>query len=317
MKSSGGGSSSGSFPSGPSLTPQQKAARDRGEAANARDEAAKAREDARKAGADARRDEERAAADRRRGEYKFARQEMREARKDLGRERRDLARAARDRARAGRDQARARTAGLARPAGPGEWVLGGNDRYLTCAAAAVANSLLLATGIRVDDEDVLGLHLAAGGSLDAGASVLGVLEAAERYGLAEERPMFVDAPTCGNAVPDSCNRRSVGGRAPLVVEPGFSVCSPWPADRRSDGGGIEPAYLPASGVPAAPGNLTPSVILETALPGGLHAAVLDGGHLISWGRRLPVTRTFLDQHVIAAWAADWTGGRSVWPATAT
>lgn len=25
-------------------------------------------------------------------------------------------------------------------------------------------------------------------------------------------------------------------------EPGFPVCSPWPADQRSDGGGIKPVY---------------------------------------------------------------------------
>jgi hypothetical protein len=184
VKSPGGSSSSGSFPTGPSLTPKQKAERDRAEAGKARTEAAKAREEARKAGKEAGKEEERAAADRERGEYRYAREEMREARHNLGRERRDLARAARDQARARRDTGRARTAGLARPTVPGGWVLGGNDRYATCAAAAVANSLLLATGIRAGDEDVLALHVAAAGHPGTPASVLGVLEAALEHGLA-------------------------------------------------------------------------------------------------------------------------------------
>jgi hypothetical protein len=184
VKKAGGGSSAGGFPTGPALTPKQKAERDRAEASKARGEAEKAREDARKAGAEARRDEGRAAADRKRHEYKFARQEMREARGDLAREGRDLARAARDQARARRDMGRARTAGLARAGAGGAWVLGGNDQYLTCAATAVANSLLLATGQRLSDDEVLSLHLAAAGSLDAEASVQGVLEAAQRFGLA-------------------------------------------------------------------------------------------------------------------------------------
>lgn len=182
MKSSGGKSSGGSFPTGPELTPKQKAERDRAEASNARIEAQDARTAASVAAEEAAADERRAAADRKRHEYKYARQEMAEARGDLARERRDLARAARDQARARRDMGRARTAGLARPGTGAAWVLGGNDRYQTCAAAAVANSLLLATGQRLSDEEVLGLHVAAAGHLDAPASVLGVLEAAAGIG---------------------------------------------------------------------------------------------------------------------------------------
>ena len=241
MKSSGSGSKSGGFPTGPSLTPAEKAKRDRGEAANARGEAARAREEAAKAGREARAEEERAKADRERHEYKYAREEMREARHNLQRERRDLARAGRDAQRARRDTARARTAGLARPSVPGEWILGGNDRYLTCAATAVANSLLLATGKRVSDEDVLGLHEAAAGSPDAGASVLSVLEAAQAWGLGGHRP------------------------------------------RRDSRSGIR--------------------ILETALPGGIHAVLLADGFTVTWGQ---AAKTVAGQ-VIAAWEIDWPG----------
>jgi hypothetical protein len=267
--------------SGPYLTAAQKAARDRAEASNARTEAGKAREEAAKAGAEARRDQQRAAADRKRHEPAFAREEMREARKDLARERRDLARAGRDSARAGRDAARARTAGLARPGTGGGWVLGGNDRYLTCAAAAVANGLLLATGTRLSDEEVLGLHAAAGGGAGSGASVLGVLEA-------------------------------------TALVPGFPVCSPWPADRRSDGGGFGGfAAAATADVVPAPGDLTPSLILELALPGGLHAVLLADGFAVTWGRAVPVTQAFLERQTVATWAVTWEkrGEGSVWPRT--
>ena len=255
MKKPSGGSTT---VSGPSLTASQKAARDRGEADRARGEAAKAREEAAKAGVEARKDEKRARADRRRGETAYARQEMREARSDLARQRRDLARAGRDQARAARDDARARTAGLARPGGGGAWIPGGNDLYPTCAAAAVANSLLLATGKRVSDEDVIGLHVAAAGSLDAEASMLAVLEA---------------TPGTGT----------------------FSRLR-WQAENGVGNG--RKIY------PAAP---TP-LILEIALPGGIHAVLLADGFAITWGRAVPVTPAFLKQRVIAAWTVKWRGG---------
>lgn len=248
MKSSGGKSSGGSFPTGPELTPKQKAERDRAEASNARIEAQDARTAASVAAEEAAADERRAAADRKRHEYKYARQEMAEARGDLARERRDLARAARDQARARRDMGRARTAGLARPGTGAAWVLGGNDRYQTCAAAAVANSLLLATGQRLSDEDVLGLHVAAAGSLGAPASVLCVLEAAQRHGL------------------------------PCGFDEGKADISPH------------------------------ALILELALPGGIHAVALGDGFAVTWGDAVSVDTAFPAQQAVAAWRIDWQGG---------
>ena len=55
-----------------------------------------------------------------------------------------------------------------------------------CAAQAVAETLRLAGGT-VSDEDVLGLHWAAGGSTDRGVPILAVLETAKRRGLAGTR----------------------------------------------------------------------------------------------------------------------------------
>lgn len=276
MKHHGGGA--GGFPTGPELTPKQEAERDRAEASNARIEAQDARTAASVAAEEAAADERRAAADRKRHEYKDARQEMREARGDLARERRDLARAGRDQARAGRDMARARTAGLARPGCAGAWVLGGNDRYLTCAAAAVANSLLMATGRRVADEDVLELHAAAAGHPGRAASVLGVLETAQARGLA--------------------------GVTPAALSPVRAVlkCCAFSTHPRADRSGRR-RYCGTVQAPQPP----PSVILELALPGGRHAALLGDGFAVTWGTELPVTTAFLDEHVTAAWAVTWPG----------
>ena len=58
-----------------------------------------------------------------------------------------------------------------------------------CSARAVAESLRLATGVRVADADVLALHVAAGGHLDDGASILDVLRAAADCGLAGHKPV--------------------------------------------------------------------------------------------------------------------------------
>ena len=52
-----------------------------------------------------------------------------------------------------------------------------------------------------------------------------------------------------NGTPEYKKRRKRAEARDLAREiademqgPGFPVCSPWPADQRSDGGGIEPAY---------------------------------------------------------------------------
>lgn len=60
-----------------------------------------------------------------------------------------------------------------------DWLLGGNDVLPTCAAAAIANHLLAATGIAMTDEEILHLHLLAGG--DNGATIASALEAYGEY----------------------------------------------------------------------------------------------------------------------------------------
>jgi hypothetical protein len=61
-----------------------------------------------------------------------------------------------------------------------------------CAAQAAAASLWLALGVRVHDEDVLGLYWRTAADPDEGASVLDTLRAVHEYGLAGARP----EPSC-------------------------------------------------------------------------------------------------------------------------
>ena len=279
MKRSGKASTSGGFPTGPELTPKEKAERDRKEAAKAREEAGKAREEGRKAGREAREEEKRAEEDRKRHEYKFAREEMREARHNLARERRDDARAARDMARSRRDLGRARTAGLARPGSGGTWVLGDNDRYDSCAAVAVANSLLLATGTRLSDDKVLGLHVAAGGGRESGASVLATLEAAG-----------IRPSSCGAAA-----RPSGGGRSRVAL----SRSSALAARHRTAVPLIVELALQQSQRDQSAWDYDPSP------PWGIHAVLLADGFAVTWGRAVPVTEAFLASQVIAVWAVTW------------
>jgi hypothetical protein len=71
---------------------------------------------------------------------------------------------------------------LAGPVLAGGWVTGWNDRLDSCVPAAIANSLLLATGVRASDGEVLALWERAGSAIPA------VLEAVARYGVAGVRP---------------------------------------------------------------------------------------------------------------------------------
>ena len=121
-----------------------------------------------------------------------------EARYDLAKARREEAEARHDTARARHNQAKARThrhkaarVGLAVPGAiSGGWILGGNGWHQGCAAVALANHLYAATGLRVSDQDVLGLYRLTADDPAQGASIQATLEAAAEYGLGGMRPVF-------------------------------------------------------------------------------------------------------------------------------
>lgn len=309
MKKPAGKKSTGTFTgsSGPKLTSAQKIAKYKSEAAKARKEAAKARLESAKA----RRESRKAAAevnkklaeaahatteagkaiaqeaiDLRKKNPAGATYEAARAERDLAkaaryraaaehdrakvqrddaRAVRDLARSRRDDARSARDLAKARGVGLASPvaAADGGWILGGNDWHRGCAAVAVSNGLLAATGTRVTDEDVLLLYAATTGNQDTGAGVEATLSTAETLGI-------------GKCFP--AGRNLAGKHAGVLVELALTV-----AQRDQDVWDWEPAPL-----------------------WGVHAALLLDGHVITWGRAVPVTTAFLAGQVTGAWCVDWT-----------
>lgn len=75
----------------------------------------------------------------------------------------------------------------------GPWILGGNNVAGNCAAVAVANSLLLATGIRATDAELLALHDRCGP-----LSISEALAAVAARGLSGIRPVsFCDVSRTG------------------------------------------------------------------------------------------------------------------------
>ena len=74
----------------------------------------------------------------------------------------------------------------------GGWITAGNDVIPCCAAVAVANSLLDATGWRCSDEAVLALHLAAAPGPCEGPTLEHILTVLGSEGLAGIRPSWIE-----------------------------------------------------------------------------------------------------------------------------
>ena len=121
--------------------------------------------------------------------------------------------------------------------------------------------------MRASDADILRLHLAAAGDPDAGASIIAVLRAAADLGLA-------------GAGPASCEL--LGEDEPLT-EDGLILDL----------------------------DLAEAQVLEDAWDWepepdwGMHAAVLAGDSVVTWGGVIPVTAEFLEYQVAAAWRVTW------------
>lgn len=169
-----------------------------------------------------------------------------------------------------RHQAHGRHHGLTLPGPPaGSWILGGNDRYGNCAAVAAANSLLAVTGRRASGQDILALHQAACRGHDAGAAIADVLHALVATGLAGAWPGGFEELEDGEPL------AGTGLIVGLALEEAQKQQAVW------------------DDVPSP--------------PWGLHAAVLAGGAVISWGREIPVTGVFLAGQVTSAWRVRWQG----------
>jgi hypothetical protein len=208
----------------PHLGPAAQRAKDRSEAAKDMRDAAKARRGAARATAEARkaylnvdapaakRDLALAARDRARSrkDQASAKHELAASHRKTGLLPRHVAAHRVEKARKKREKVKEHRAkhkearpGLTGPA-PGvsrePWVLGGNDWHSGCVSAAVANSLLLATGQRATDQEVLDLHLSVTGDAWATADIPAVLTELLRGGLAGTVPAAVSqAPSLDEA----------------------------------------------------------------------------------------------------------------------
>jgi hypothetical protein len=298
--------------------------------------AAKARAEAAKANAEAK-------AELAKGNRAAAGRDQARARRDTARAARETSRARKDIAKARAYTAKARTVTLAQPGAVADgWILGGNDWHLGCAAVAVANSLLLSSGLRVSDQDVLDLYLAASGGCDTGASVRATLEATAEYGLAGMR--IAGFRAIGLA---EVNERAMldGDGVELISEHegqlhafhlgqlehldhvAVALLDDHPPDRTEPG-----ALSPLDGDGGHVGGRDPALVLvhagqssglildltlheaqqdqdvwdwEPSPEWGAHAGVLAGGSVITWGREVPITPEFLDWQVAGAWCVEW------------
>lgn len=152
-----------------------------------------------------------------------------------------------------------------------------------CTAIALGASLRLA-GWPVTDEDVLALHVAAGGSRDTGVSILAGLQTAARDGLAGVRPRGFESVGAAGAhdhddrdftghpgelldVTVPLGQQAAALSAPETVGPFFAA-----DDQGHMGSAILGAELPAGWYSPQPGP---------------HALVLDGPGVWSWGEWHP------------------------------
>ncbi len=99
---------------------------------------------------------------------------------------------------------------------PRRWTPDGD--VALCSARAVAESLRIALGVTVADDDVLGLYWATAGDADAGASIWATLQAAQAWGgAAGPAYNLLDALTCGNGKPFTHYRRSGAGPQSVLL----------------------------------------------------------------------------------------------------
>jgi hypothetical protein len=159
------------------------------------------------------------------------------------------------------------------------------DMVACCAAEALAASLLLSSGLRASDADVLELFLATPGHDDDGASILATLEAAAEHGLAGTRPAWREL---GGLVPDE--------RGAERYEQDDCDVEEDRAERVEIVVGAD--HFPES-LHASQRN---GLILGVDLPGPHTVTVDAGGQWLTWGEVLP---PFPGAVIEEAWAIIW------------
>lgn len=275
-KAKGGKSGSGGkFPSKKALRREYK-----GEARREEAESRHEMADAAHRRAEAAHYEQEAAKAEREGYKKEAEYDLAKARREQAEARRDTARARRNQAKSTRNQVKSTRVGLAIPGAIADgWILGGNDWHRGCAAVALANHLLAATGLRVTDRGVLDLYWLTADDPGEGAGVLATLEAAAQFGLGGMRPVSFGP----GAHQPGCTRKGLA------------------ADQAGSPGPI--AILDLRLQQAQ--RRQPVWDRQPSRDWGAHAGVLAGDTVVTWGREVPVTGDFLAGQVAGAWRVEW------------
>ena len=173
---------------------------------------------------------------------------------------------------------------LAGPALGGWWITGGNDTADNCAAVAVANSLLLSSGLRVSDGELLRLHDRAG--------PLSIPEALEALAQARRAPAAEPLRACGlvGAGHPSLSVHEVTGRA---AEEALTVAAGQQASHAALAGPVG-AHLGLA--------FAHALILGVETPHGPHAALIIGDALVTWGGVMDWPDDWL---LDEAWSVTW------------
>lgn len=150
--------------------------------------------------------------------------------------------------------------------------------WACCSAEALGASLRLA-GWPVGDADVLALHVAAGGTRDAGVPIAAALETAAHYGLAERRPVFAEYQIDDPSLPFGQLLRD-------VLDPDFGEVD----DNLGRG-------------PAVGGRFGHGLIVGAELPGA-HALAADCDGAWTWGEWHP-WECFGGAVIEEAWEVTW------------
>jgi len=173
----------------------------------------------------------------------------------------------------------------------GGWILGGNDAADNCAAVAVANALLAATGRRVPDAELLRIHDRAG-PLSIAEALAAAREIHEADAIHERRLAGVGVQH--HAELDALHLGQLehldDSAVALLDDYPPVAAGPVNGNGRDIGRG-DPAFV-----------LVHPLIVGLATPHGPHAALLLGDALVTWGGEMALPGDWLLEE---CWAVTW------------
>jgi hypothetical protein len=180
--------------------------------------------------------------------------------------------------------------GLAWPSPGGWWITGGNDAADNCAAVAVANSLLAATGRRLDDAELLRLHDRAG-PLSIPEALAAAREIRELAAVDRDAARLVSEHH-GQLQPLHFGQLEQLDHVAVALLDDHAPVAAGPVNGNGGHAGRrDPALV-----------FIHSLIVGLATPHGPHAALLLGESLVTWGGVMDWPDDWLLEE---AWEVRW------------